>query len=124
MSQKKQWPDASAYSHLLIRARSTVDYKGFKVSFGADTLNLQFKCFKADFIMQSTGEWEEIAIPFNEFSNNWSSYTGEPIVKCSEDPSVCPTEKSLKDISQLGFWMEGSEGSFHFEVESIRAGNV
>jgi hypothetical protein len=76
MSQTKQWPDASGSTHMIIRARSTSDYKGYKVSFAADTLNKQFKCFKADFLMQNNGEWEDIAIPFSSFSNNWSSYTG------------------------------------------------
>ena len=124
MSQKKTWNDASGNTHLLIRAKSTIPYDGFKVSFAADTLNMQFKCFKADFVMESKGEWEEIAIPFNQFSNNWSSYTGEPIVTCAADPSVCPTEKSLQDITQIGFWMEGAEGEFQFEVASIRAGTL
>lgn len=55
MSARDQWPDAAGFTHMIIRARSTIDYKGFKFSFGADTLNLQFKCFKADFVMESTG---------------------------------------------------------------------
>lgn len=122
MSAKQQWPDASGFTHLIVRAKSTIPYKGFKASFGADTLNLQFKCFKADFTMESTGDWEDIYIPFNEFSNDWSSYTGEPITKCSDDPSVCPTEKNLQDIEQIGLWMEGAEGDFHFELKYIRAG--
>ena len=124
MSESKKWPDASSHTHFLIRARSTIPYKGFKASFAADTLNQQFKCFKADFEMKSTGEWEEIAIPFSSFSNNWSSYTGEPITSCPADPSVCPTEKNLRDISQIGFWMEGAEGDFFFELASVRAGNA
>lgn len=77
MSARQQWPDAAGYTHLIFRARSRIDYKGFKVSFGADTLNLQFKCFKADFTMESTGDWEDIYVPFNQFSNDWSSYTGK-----------------------------------------------
>ena len=124
MSESKKWPDASSHTHFLIRARSTIPYKGFKASFAADTLNQQFKCFKADFEMKSTGEWEEIAIPFSSFSNNWSSYTGEPITSCPADPSVCPTEKNLRDISQIGFWMEGADGDFFFELASVRAGNA
>ena len=95
------FPDGSGESHMVIVAKSTVTYTGFKVSFAADTLNPQFKSYKADFTMESTGEWETIMIPFNEFSDNWSSYTGEPIVKCSDDPSVCPTEKNKKDIQQV-----------------------
>lgn len=122
MSELKQWPSASKQTHLMFKARSTVPYKGFKVSFAADTLSPQFKCFKSDFEMSSTGEWEEIAIPFNQFSNNWSSYTGEPIVTCAEDASVCPTDKNLADIKQIGFWMEGGEGKFNFEFANVRAG--
>lgn len=70
----------------------------------------------------NTVEWEDIYIPVNEFSNDWSSYTGEPITKCSDDPSVCPTDKSLNDIRQIGFWMEGAEGDFNFEVKYVRTG--
>jgi len=76
------FPDASGNSHIVVVAKSTIPYDGFKISFAADTFNPQFKSFKADFAMESTGEWETIKIPLNTFSNNWSSYTGEPIVKC------------------------------------------
>jgi len=37
-------------------------------------------------------------VPYTEFSNNWSSYTGEAIVKCVDDDSVCPTEKDKKKV--------------------------
>ena len=68
--------DVSAYSHLLIHAKSsTPHYSGFKVSFAADTLNPQFKSFKAPFNVTST-EYQTIAIPFSDFSNDWSAYTG------------------------------------------------
>mmetsp|Transcript_20517 Transcript_20517/g.34336 ORF Transcript_20517/g.34336 Transcript_20517/m.34336 type:complete len:239 (-) Transcript_20517:250-966(-) len=122
MTSRGKWPSASGYTHMIIRAKSTIPYKGFKFSFGADTLNLQFKCFKADFEMESTGEWEDIYIPMSEFSNDWSSYTGEPITKCSDDPSVCPTDKNLEDIEQIGFWMEGAEGDFDFTLKHVQAG--
>lgn len=117
------WPDVSTYSHIVIKARSTIPYKGFKLSFAADSFN-QFKSFKADFSMQSTGEWEDVYIPFTDFSNDWSSYTGEPIVKCSDDSSVCPTAENLQSINQIGFWTEGVSGPFHFEVLSVSAGNM
>ncbi len=78
MSQvKTYWPNAAGTTHIFVRARSTIPYKGLRFSFGADTLFLQFKCFKANFDMAATGDWEDIAIPFDQFSNNWSSYTGE-----------------------------------------------
>jgi hypothetical protein len=74
--------------------------------------------------MESTGDWEDIAIPFNSFSNDWSAYTGEPITKCEDDPSVCLNDKHLNDIVQISFWMEGAAGEFDFEVENVRAGNI
>ncbi len=122
MTNAGQWPNADGFTHMIVRAKSAIAYDGFKFSFGADTLNLQFKCFKSNFEMKSTGDWEDIYIPMTEFSNDWSSYTGDPITKCSDDPSVCPTSKNLQDIAQIGFWMEGHEGAFDFQVKYVRAG--
>mmetsp|Transcript_11553 Transcript_11553/g.11569 ORF Transcript_11553/g.11569 Transcript_11553/m.11569 type:complete len:214 (+) Transcript_11553:129-770(+) len=124
MSNVEKWNDASSYTHLHIRARSTIPYNGLKISFGTNKFDLQFKCFKADFFMLGHGDWEDIYIPFTDFSNKWSDFTGEPIVKCSEDKSVCPSPENLKEILQFGFWMEGVEGEFHFEVESLSAATM
>ena len=125
--------DVSAYSHLLIHAKSsTPHYSGFKVSFAADTLNPQFKSFKAPFNVTST-EYQTIAIPFSDFSNDWSAYTGRCDTKdptgqqhkcCTKaNPEVCPTVKNLRDISQVGLWTEGVAGKFNLEVLWIGAGN-
>merc|ERR1719353_1447915 len=127
--------DASAYTHLLLRVRSTMKYTGFKVSFAADTWNPTFKSFKSDFTVQrNDGVWHTVAVPFEKFSNDWSQYTGrcdttDPNGKkhkcCSaEHPEVCPTKSNLKHISQLGIWAEGVAGKFHLEVKWIRAGTV
>jgi hypothetical protein len=80
----------------------------------------------------SDGIWRTIAVPFESFSNDWSSYTGrcdttDPSGKkhtcCSEaTPEVCPTQKNLKDISQFGLWTEGVAGKFHLEIKWMRAG--
>jgi len=113
--------DASSCTHLSLRLRSTIPYSGFKVSFAANTWNPQFKCFKADFNVSASGAWTTVSIPFDEFSNNWSSYTGEPIKKCSADKSVCPTKKNLRSIQQVGLWTEGAKGQFHLEVSKIFA---
>ena len=109
-------------------------YAGYKFSFAADTLNPQFHSFKAGFQPQKSGEWEEVYIPFTDFSNDWSSYTGRcdtvdptgKTHKCcnSTYPEACPTDKNKHDISQLGFWAEGVEGPFHLEIEWIGAANV
>jgi len=125
-----KFPDASGATHLsMLLKSSTPDYKGFKVSFAANTLNPQFKSFKADFFLndgvldEDTG-FTKVSVPFEEFSNNWSSYTGEPIVKCSDDASVCPTEKDKQKIQQLGLWAEGVEGEFNLEILGIYAETV
>ncbi len=125
--------DVSQYSHLLIRAKTnTPGYLGFKVSFAADTLNPQFKSYKAPFNVTSA-DYQTIAIPFSDFSNDWSAYTGrcdtkDPTGKqhkcCTKaNPEVCPTKKNLKDISQVGLWTEGVAGKFNLQILWIGAGN-
>merc|ERR1719454_2850989 len=127
--------DASPFTHMLLRVRSTIKYTGFKVSFAADTFNPTFNSFKTDFtVSRNDGTWHTVAVPFEQFSNDWSQYTGrcdttDPNGKkhkcCSaEHPEVCPTKKNLKHISQLGIWAEGVAGKFHLEVKWIRAGTV
>merc|ERR1719238_2245336 len=50
--------DASPFTHMLLRVRSTINYTGFKVSFAADTWNPTFKSFKSDFTVQrNDGVW-------------------------------------------------------------------
>lgn len=130
----KKYEDLSAYSHLMLKVRSdTPDYKGFKVSFAADTLNPQFHSFKANYDVPAGSDWSYVAIPFTDFSNDWSPYTGDCDTKdptgkqhycCSSDhPDVCVTSKNLKDIIQVGLWTEGAQGDFHLEIERIGAGN-
>merc|ERR1719424_906317 len=109
---------------MFVRAKSHKKYEGMFLSFAADTLNPQFKCYKAKFAMEHTGEEELVAIDFNEFSDKWSASTGEATVKCSDDASVCPSEKNKKDIQQLGLWMEGSEGPFSVEIIEVYAGTM
>jgi hypothetical protein len=124
--------DASPFTHIQLRARAFKPYAGYKLSFAADTLNPQFHSFKAPFKLAGDGVWHTVSIPVSEFSNDWSSYTGECSTKdptgkqhvcCTEQSTgVCPTKKNLKDISQVGLWMEGAAGNFSIEVKSISAG--
>jgi hypothetical protein len=129
----KKFADVSSYSHLMLKVRTPKDFKGFKVSFAANTLNPQFDSFKANYDVPVGSDWSYVAIPFNSFSNDWSPYTGDCDTKdptgkqhvcCSSDhPEVCPTAKNLRDIIQIGLWAEGVQGSFHLEIERIGAGN-
>jgi hypothetical protein len=74
----KTAPDASAYlkDSLLINAKSTVAYAGFKVTLAADTLDRQFESYKAPFQVPADGQYHVVAVPFSEFSNDWSPFTG------------------------------------------------
>lgn len=124
--------DASPFSHLQIQVRSSVSYTGWKIAFAADTWNPTFNSFKAPFDVVADGEWHLVSIPFSDFSNDWSSYTGDCFTKdpngkqhvcCTEStPEVCPTLKNLKDISQLSIWAEGGAGKFDLEIGEIGAG--
>eukprot|EP00045_Choanoeca_perplexa_P018535 m.293050 g.293050 ORF g.293050 m.293050 type:complete len:220 (-) comp18217_c0_seq1:68-727(-) len=132
----RRFPDASAYTHILIHADlgEYYNYSGYKFSFAADTLNPQFKSFKADFPAVKGSGFTTIAIPFTKFSNDWSSFTGECSTKdptgyqhhcCTpEHPEVCVTPKNLKDIEQLGVWAEGVAGKFSIKILWIGAGNA
>jgi len=121
-----KFQDASKHTHLGLTLRSTVaSYTNFKVSFAANTLNTQFASFKADFTVDadtaSQPTFTTVLIPFNTFSNKWNQATGEPTVKCSDNPKVCPTDNDLAKISQFAFWAEGYAGDFHLEIDKVFA---
>lgn len=131
----RKLPDISAFSHLVLKVRSsTPEYKGFKVSLAADTWNPQFDSYKANFMVPAGDDFQLVAIPWEKFSNDWSAYTGDcdttdPRGKvhhcCDKDhPDVCISKKNLSDINQVGLWAEGHEGQFHLEIESISGGNI
>jgi len=118
----EKFADISAATHILLRVKSTIPYSGFKISFAADTLNWQFASYKANFELLSNGEFEDIAVPISSFSNEWSSATGEST--CPEGKDCSPSVDKLSKITNVGFWLEGVEGDFAVEIESIRAGIV
>jgi hypothetical protein len=131
-----RYPSAAGTTHLVMMLRTTSpDYRGFKVSFAARTLNPQFKSFKTDMDLSQapSGQWYQVALPWTAFSNDWSPYTGEcnttdPTGKihhcCSAaHPEVCPTESDLKEIQALGVWTEGASGNFSMDIAWIGAGN-
>lgn len=119
-----KFPDATGDAITLLVKSETPDYKGFKFSFAANTFNPQFNSFKADFFIDQSVVDEEsgfyrVDIPYNIFSNDWSKYTGEAITKCEDDEKVCPKDKDLKKMQQLGLWAEGVEGHFNLEVMGV-----
>lgn len=126
--------DVSRNSHLMLRVRSrTPTYPGFKVSFAANTFNPIFASFKASFALMPTEDWQTVSLLFRpEFSKDWSPFTGDCDTVdptgtrhrcCTKDNlDVCPSNKNLRSISQLGLWAEGHAGDFHLEVSAIGAG--
>ena len=139
-SDAKPYPDASALfkdGSIVLRAKTTTpDYKGFKVAFGAKGAKRPTPSrhggatFKAGFFFSnSTADWQEVLVPFHEFSIDWSDYTGDCDTKdptgeqhyCCTDqhPEVCVTAPLLKEITSLEVWAEGVHGEFHLEIESI-----
>jgi len=109
------FPDASKYNNLEISFRAPIAYNGFKAAFLADTLNNQFGAFKADFNVSASPDLQKVTLPFASFTNKWSQFTGEPTAKSP------PTDKNLKDISQLQIWAEGVKGPFELQIQSIAA---
>jgi hypothetical protein len=118
---------------MLLRVKTShPEYLGFKFSFAANTINPQFASYKANFNLTGT-DWQTVAIAWDQFSNDWSSFTGDcdttdPTGKthhcCSkEHPEVCPTAKDLAKIQALGLWTEGAAGTFDMQVAWIGAGS-
>lgn len=126
--------DASNFTHMQIRARSSVKCDSYKVSFGADASLLSSKTYKAPFALPADGTWHTVSVPFSDFTNDADTFTGDCISPtpsgrkkncCTENtPSACPSLKSLQGITQLGIWMQGVgvDGPFDVEIESIAAG--
>jgi len=128
----------------IIRAKTTTpDYAGFRLAFAAKgvpkTSIFGGGSFKSGFNMTSTTDFQNVFIPFDDFSYDWSGYTGTCTYKdpsgqqhhcCAKTdsplagPKYCPTAKFLGEITDLEVWAEGAEGNFHIEIDYIAAGDA
>merc|ERR1712194_149096 len=118
---------------LVMKIRSTTpEYTGFKVSFAASspiaTLAcasggaagaLSRGCFKAPFQLSAGDDFQEVRIPLSDFSDKWSSATGELTTLCKDDADVCPSASRLKKVQRVSIWGEGALGKVHVEVDSV-----
>jgi hypothetical protein len=131
-----KFPDISAFINgsLVLSVRSsTPSYAGYRVTFVSGAVSANFACasggslplsrgcFKNKFTVPEGTDFVDVKIPFNTFSDKWSSYTGEQTVTCAKDASVCPTASKLAKIKRVEFWGEGALGKLHLEVRSVRA---
>merc|ERR1712190_541848 len=112
---------------------STPEYAGFRVTFvsggvsasfscaGGGSLPFSRGCYKQKFRVPAGSDFVEIKLPFNTFSDKWSSYTGEHTEECAKTKDVCPTADKLGKIKRIEFWGEGAPGKLHLEVKSVSA---
>ena len=118
------FPDISKCTSLKVIARTTVRYKGYYLSFGTDKVpgGHHAMGYKASFNGAPYGEdFGEVIIPFSDFSSKWNEATGKTEVKCSDDPSFCPSMENLQDMQTMSFWGEGVEGNVALDIKFISA---
>jgi hypothetical protein len=134
-----KFPDISAFvdGSLVLSVRtSTPEFAGYRVTLvsgatspsfscaGGGSLPFSRGCYKQKFSVPAGGDFVEIKVPFNSFSDKWSPSTGEQTKTCAQDQSVFPTASKLAKIQRIEFWGEGANGKVHLEVQSVSAENA
>jgi len=116
------YPDVSCCEYLKLDVMGMEEYEGYRVSFGTRRAKSGVFAtgFKADFDAP-TGEFGHVIIPFNMFSVEWDEATGDQIITCEEDPTVCPDEETLRNMQTIALWGEGVGGMVNLHVKSISA---
>merc|ERR1719436_1102503 len=118
------YPDVSCCNALKLHIMSmTDDYKGYRVAFGNKRSKSGFFAMghKADFDAPPVGQFGDVVIPFNMFTVEWDEATGDAIITCAEDPTVCPDVETLEDMKTISIWGEGVNGKIELHVQSISA---
>merc|ERR1719411_1056154 len=116
------YPDVSCCEYLKLDVMGMEEYEGYRVSFGTRRAKSGVFAtgFKADFDAP-TGEFGHVIIPFNMFSVEWDEATGDQIITCEEDPTVCPDIETLRNMKTIAIWGEGVGGPINLHVKSIGA---
>merc|ERR1719384_1929146 len=117
-----EYPDVSCCSALKLNVMGMEEYAGYRVSFGTRRAKTGFfaQGFKADFDAP-VDEFGDVVIPFDMFSVEWDEATGDQIITCADDSSVCPDTKTLKNMETMAIWGEGVGGELNLYVKSISA---
>jgi hypothetical protein len=133
------FPDVSAFidGSLVLTVRTTnPEFEGYRVTFVSGAASPSFSCsaggslpfsrgcYKQKFSVPAGDNFVDVKIPFNTFSDKWSSATGEQTTTCADDADVCPTASKLAKIQMIEFWGEGASGKLHLEVQSVSAENA
>lgn len=130
------FPDVSAFAsgNLVLSVRSsTPEYAGYRVTLVSGAVSVDFACagggglpfsrgcYKEKFSVPAGSDFVDVKIPFNTFSDKWSSATGEHTAECADDASTCLTAAKLSKIRRVEFWGEGAKGKLHLEIQSVSA---
>jgi hypothetical protein len=133
---KGSFPDVSEFidGSLVLTVRTTnPEYEGYRVSIVSGAASPDFSCsaggslpfsrgcYKQKFSVPAGDDFAEVKIPFNTFSDKWSSATGEQTTTCADDADVCMTASKLAKLQMMEFWGEGASGKVHLEVKSVSA---
>merc|ERR1711939_49152 len=118
---------------------------GFRVTFVAGATSATFACsaggslpfsrgcFKAKFSVPSGSDFTQIKIPFTDFSDKWSSATGEQTTTCAESTGTWAVVDgagvldgevvNVPSLSAPGFIKAAADGKFP-DISSAFGGNL
>jgi len=122
-ADQEVFPDVSGCKALSFVVRSTTNYSGYRVSIGKKhpIFGKFFASgFKAPF-SAPMGDFAQVTIPFDQFSDFWDDATGKIIHSCASNSWYCPDAKTLANMNPIRFWAEGVDGEVHLEVKTIDA---
>jgi hypothetical protein len=117
------FPDISSCDSIVLTVKASSDYTGYRFSIGnghAPGGKFFAYGYKSHFA-PPVGEFKNITIPLNNFTDYWDDGTGEPIKTCSDDKIYCPDAKTLQDMRTMSIWAEGVAGKIHLEMQSVGA---
>jgi len=120
---RRAFPDVSQCTAISIKARSANSFSGFFFSFGnAHPAEGKFHAsgFKASF-QPAVGEFTDVVIRFDRFTDLWDDATGQPIQTCADNAKYCPDAATLRDLRTMSIWAEGTAGKVHLEIDSVKA---
>jgi len=117
------FPDVSHCKALKMNLMARQDYDGLRATFGVhhrEEAKPWIRGYKAHFTAP-VGLFDDVIIPFSEFSDNWDANTGNVVVSCADDSQYCANTNTLRDLSTFSIMGEGVDGKIHLEVKSVHA---
>lgn len=121
---REVFPDVSSCNGLSFTMKTNTPYQGYRISFGKEHVNGggHASGYKAGPLVNiPTDEFDQVVIPFTEFSSKWDEATGDITVSCLDDSQYCPNQRWLSNMETISFWGEGVEGDIDLEIQKIEA---